>query len=136
MPDGHQVSRSDGLRALPLFNPDLADERIEAVERWRTTITGSDALLIASPEYGHSLPGALKNGIDWLIGTGELEGMRMAITASTPGPERGLKGLSALRQTLGAVSAQLVWDAPIVRGEQSDAELRALLERLVDPAPQ
>ena len=63
----------DGLRDLPLFNPDLeAVEPLPAVESWRSAIAESDALLIASPEYGFSLPGALKNGIDWVIGSGEL----------------------------------------------------------------
>ena len=71
----------------------------------RSSTLESDALLIASPEYGHSLPGSLKNAIDWVIGTGELERKVVAITAAVPGPERGRLGLQALRQTLGAVRA-------------------------------
>lgn len=59
----------DGLRHLPHFNPDT--EEPPAVRDWRKALAGSDAVLIASPEYGHSLPGALKNGIDWVIGSGE-----------------------------------------------------------------
>jgi len=56
------------------------------------TLSASDAVLIASPEYGFSLPGALKNAIDWVIGSGELEGKVVAITAAVPGPERGRRG--------------------------------------------
>jgi NAD(P)H-dependent FMN reductase len=59
----------------------------ESVLRWRGMLAASDAVLIASPEYGFSLPGALKNAIDWVIGSGELEGKVVAITAAVPGPE-------------------------------------------------
>jgi len=129
----HQLElyHADSLQNLPLFNPDLeADRPLKVVEQWRREVAGSDALLIASPEYGHSLPGALKNAIDWLIGSGELEGKRMAITASVVHPSRGRLGLDALRQTLGAVSAVLVWDRVIVRGEGVDTSLRQILAQL------
>src|SRR5664279_1571574 len=93
-PEGMQVHLYDGLRELPHFNPDLEQaEPPPAVAALRSAISSSDALLIATPEYGHSLPGALKNAVDWLIGTGELEGKLVAVTASTVAPERGRKGL-------------------------------------------
>lgn len=57
--------------------------------RWRQTLAESHAVLVASPEYGFSLPGALQNGIDWVIGSGELEEKVVAITAAVPGLERG-----------------------------------------------
>src|SRR5438045_405531 len=89
-PAGVEVVIFEGLCDLPHFNPDLeANGEPEPVSVWRRAIAESDALLIASPEYGHSLPGALKNGIDWVIGSGELERKVVAITAAVPGPERG-----------------------------------------------
>src|SRR6478672_5570737 len=100
--------------------------------RSRSAIAASDALLIASPEYGHSLPGALKNAIDWVIGTGELERKIVAITAAVPGPERGRRGLAALAQTLGAVSATIVGGDPIVKGPDSEQQIRGLVQALVD----
>ncbi len=132
-PDGVEVVVFDGLRDLPHFDPDLeAEGEPEAVHIWRRVIAQSDALLIASPEYGHSLPGVLKNGIDWVIGSGELERKVVAITAAVPGPERGRRGLAALRDTLGAVSADGVGGEPIVRGPRFEAEVKNLLQRLVD----
>lgn len=135
-PDGVDVVIFDGLRDLPLFNPDLevAGPVPPAVQTWRRALAGSDAVLIATPEYGHSLPGALKNGIDWAIGSGELERKVVAITASTKHPERGLRGLAALRDTLLAVSATIVGGEPIVRGATFEADVRALLANLVDAA--
>ena len=55
------------LQGIPNFDPDL--ERAEgppaAVQRLREAIASADALLIATPEYNRSIPGALKNALDW-----------------------------------------------------------------------
>jgi hypothetical protein len=61
-PEGVEVGIFDGLRDLPLFNPDLeaAGQEPPAVGVWRRALSESDALLIVCPEYGFSLPGALK----------------------------------------------------------------------------
>ena len=131
-PPGVQVVDFEGLRDLPHFDPDLeARGEPETVRNWRRAIADSDALLIASPEYGHSLPGVLKNAIDWVIGSGELERKIVAITASVPHAERGRRGLAALRGTLGAVSADVVGGEPIARGPAFEAEVKQLLEQLV-----
>jgi chromate reductase, NAD(P)H dehydrogenase (quinone) len=132
-PPGVELSVFDGLRALPQFNPDLeAEAPLPVVEAWRQAIAGSDALLIASPEYGFSLPGALKNGIDWVIGSAELERKIVAVTASVNHPDRGRRGLGALLDTLRAVSAIIVGGEPCVRGPGFDAQLSALLASLVE----
>ena len=132
-PDGIEVLLYTRLGELPYFDPDIdPDDAPPAVRALRQAIAASDAVLIAAPEYGHSLPGVLKNGIDWLIGSGELERKVVAITASVPHSERGRQGLAALRQTLGAVRAVIVSDEPIVRGSTSVATMRDVLRRLVD----
>src|SRR5688572_13979577 len=121
----------DGLRHLPQFDPDLdAEPAPPAVVALRAALGASAALLIASPEYGHSLPGALKNAIDWAIPSGELEGKPVAITCAVPAPERGLMGLQALRQTLNAVSARIVGGAPIVKGAHFEQDAAALVHAL------
>ncbi len=120
-----------GLGELPHFNPDLEAERaVPAVSAFRQAIASSDALLFACPEYGHSLPGVLKNGIDWLIGTGELEHKLVAITASTNQAERGRRGLRALRDALVPVQADVVGGEPIVRGPDAEAQLLGLLHAM------
>ena len=132
-PRGVEVVIFEGLRALPHFDPDLeARGTPESVLELRRVLGASDGLLIASPEYGHSLPGVLKNMVDWLIGSGELYQRVVAITASTPGPDRGLRGLGALRDTLNAVSAVVVGGRPIARGPNAEPELAALLDALVE----
>jgi len=80
------------------------------------------------------LPGSLKNAIDWLIGTGELEGKLVAITSAVAGPLRGRLGLAALRATLGAVSARIAFQEPIARGSNFEPEIGALLALLIAAA--
>ncbi|MEZ4382455.1 MAG: NADPH-dependent FMN reductase [Nannocystaceae bacterium] len=135
-PAGVEVVLSEALGELPLFNPDLEAGGVTppAVATWRADILASDAVLIACPEYGHSLPGALKNGIDWCIGSGELERKPVAITAAVPHPSRGALGLAALWDTLQAVSAIIPWREAIVVGPDLDARLAALLRDLVAAA--
>lgn len=132
MPTGSTLLLFDGLRDLPHFNPDLEAEGSapESVITLRREVSLSDALLIATPEYGHSLPGALKNAIDWLIGSGELVRKVVGVTASTVGYGRGERGLAALLVTLGGVSARTVGGMPIARGASQERELIALLGAL------
>jgi chromate reductase, NAD(P)H dehydrogenase (quinone) len=131
-PPESEVVIFDGLRQLPHFDPDLeAAGAPTSVTTWREALRHSDGLLIASPEYGHSLPGVLKNAIDWAISSGELEFKVVAITCAVKAPERGLMGLQALRQTLNAVSAQIVGGAPIVKGPHFDQDAAALLAELL-----
>jgi chromate reductase len=94
----------------------------------------SDAVLIASPEYGFSLPGSLKNGIDWVIGSGELEEQVVAITAAVTAPERGRRGLQALRDTLSAVRATIVGGEPIPKGPEFEPWIAALVRALIAAA--
>lgn len=122
----------DGLRDLPLFNPDVeVTGAPDSVLRWRRALAESDGVLIASPEYGFSLPGALKNGIDWVISSGELEGKVAAITAAVPTSERGRRGLQALRDSLLAVRAVIVGGEPIAKGPDFHARVTELVADLV-----
>ena len=135
MPPGVELVLFDGLRELPHFNPDIEATAVpESVTRWRLALSGSDAVLIACPEYGFSLPGVLKNGVDWVIGSGELEQKVVAITAAVAGPERGRRGLEALRDTLSAVRATIVGGQAIARGPGLESQVAALMRTLVEAA--
>ena len=135
VPPGVELVLFDGLRNLPHFNPDIeAGGAPESVTQWRLAVSANDAVLIACPEYGFSLPGALKNGIDWLIGSGELEQKVVAITSAVAGPDRGRRGLEALRVTLSAVSATIVGGEPIPQGPELGSHVAALVRSLVEVA--
>jgi NAD(P)H-dependent FMN reductase len=135
VPPGARLVLFDGLRHLPHFNPEMELSGVpDSVRLWRQALAESDAVLVACPEYGFSLPGSLKNGIDWVIGSGELEQKVVAITAAVPAPERGRRGLQALRDTLSAVRATLVGGEPILLGPEFESRLAALVRTLVAAA--
>ena len=80
------------IRGIPLYDGDVeAAEGIPAaVQELKTRITASDGLLIATPEYNNSIPGVLKNAIDWLSRPSEdiqnvFGGRPVAIIGATPG---------------------------------------------------
>ena len=53
------------LEGIPLFNQDLEDRIPQKVKEFKAKIRAADALLIATPEHNYSVPGVLKNAIDW-----------------------------------------------------------------------
>jgi chromate reductase len=65
LPPGVELVEWDGLAGLPAFDEDLEETPPQSVLDLFAAITDADALLIATPEYNASLPGALKNAIDW-----------------------------------------------------------------------
>lgn len=131
-PPGVVVSAYGELEQLPAFNPDIeaTGSAPAVVERLRAAVAAADALLVAVPEYGYSMPGALKNAVDWLIGSGELERKVVGTVASVPHASRGRGGLEAFAVPLTAVSARIVGGEPVVRGDGEDAALLAVIEGL------
>ena len=64
-PDGVTIEEFD-IAPIPLYNEDVRAAGFPpAVQQFREAIRGADALLFATPEYNYSLPGVLKNAIDW-----------------------------------------------------------------------
>jgi chromate reductase, NAD(P)H dehydrogenase (quinone) len=76
------------LNGIPAFNEDDEANPVEIVRRFREKITASDAILIATPEYNYSIPGVLKNAIDWgsrPYAKGALNNKPVAIMGASPG---------------------------------------------------
>ncbi|VTR94663.1 fmn reductase : NADPH-dependent FMN reductase OS=Gloeobacter kilaueensis JS1 GN=GKIL_3076 PE=4 SV=1: FMN_red [Gemmata massiliana] len=106
------VSLFAGLGSLPLFNPDLdhEDEPLPSVEEWRALLRTADAVLISTPEYAHGVPGALKNALDWVVGSGELVGKPVGLVNAFP---RSTHAQASLVETLTVMSAVLPPDAVV-----------------------
>ncbi|MGH2744638.1 MAG: NADPH-dependent FMN reductase, partial [Thermoleophilaceae bacterium] len=71
-PDQIDMVVYDSLAELPHFNPELDGEGEEApapVRELRAQLTAADAVVIVSPEYAHSMPGLVKNALDWVVGS-------------------------------------------------------------------
>lgn len=141
-PTGVEVTLYAGLAELPHFNPDDDDTPGPVVERWRALLRAADGLLVSSPEYAHGVAGSLKNALDWVVGSGELERKPLGLINTSP---RATHAHAALQETLRTMSATLVPDACValpVAGRDLDtagiladpglaAGLRAAVEALV-----
>jgi chromate reductase len=114
VPDGVTAELYDGLAALPAFNPDLdRDPPPPAVGELRARIAAADAVLFCTPEYAGTLPGSLKNLLDWTVGGGEMYGKPVGwINVAAEG--RGTGAEEHLAIVLGYVSAVAV-EAACVR---------------------
>ena len=103
----------DGLASIPLFNEDLEGEDhpgAPAVKRLRQAIEAADAVLISTPEYNQSMPGVLKNAIDWVSRPprSSFDGKPVALAGITVGQWGTRLSQAALRQTLFACGADLI----------------------------
>ncbi|MBG0563011.1 NADPH-dependent FMN reductase [Actinoplanes aureus] len=101
----------DGLSDLPAFVPgDPAPALV--VTALRRRVTDADALLFSTPEYAGSLPGSLKNLLDWLVDGGELGGKPVAwLSVVAPGQDDGAR--AALESVLDHGGARLLRPACI-----------------------
>jgi NAD(P)H-dependent FMN reductase len=115
--DGADVDIVEALDRLPYFNPELdLDPAPGAVADLRKRLGAAGAVIIASPEYAHEMPGVLKNALDWLVSSGELYGKPVAVLCAAPSPERGKHVREALERTLDAEGARVVFSATVAVG--------------------
>lgn len=101
VPEGAQLEIFD-LAGLPLFNQDLEGQPPEKVKEFKERIRAADAILIATPEYNYSIPGVLKNAIDWAsrpYGDNALDGKPVAIMGASIGMLGTARAQYHLRQT-------------------------------------
>jgi chromate reductase len=108
-----EVVSFDGLRHLPLFDEDIEDdgENVPAVVSLKQAVADADAVLIATPEYNGSVPGVLKNALDWIsrpFETNPLRGKPVAIVSSSTGSFGGLWAQNDLRRILGTIGARVI----------------------------
>ena len=134
---GASIQEAVAVDLVPAFDPGR-DHAADAVERLRSQIGSSDAVVVATPEYAGGMAGALKNALDWIVGSGELYGRPVAvISAGTTGGEHARRDLArTLTWQGGHVVAELGIAAPRTKadatGRYIDAATLAALETLAD----
>lgn len=113
-PDGVTVSLFGGLGELPFYNEDIDNDGVPAsVVALRTAAADSDAALVVTPEYNGSIPGVLKNAIDWLsrpFGNGALKGKPMAVVGAALGQYGGVWAHDETRKSFGIAGPRIVED--------------------------
>ena len=115
-PEGMTFELYKGLDELPHFNQDLEADVPEPVARLREAVVAADGVVIATPEYNRSIPGVLKNAIDWAsrpYGAFSLYGKPVAVIASSPGAQGGIRAHADLTRILRNISTFVV-NAPEV----------------------
>ncbi|MGH3253649.1 MAG: NADPH-dependent FMN reductase [Trebonia sp.] len=97
-----------GLADLPAFNPDHDGDLLPSVAAGlRQEIAAADAVLFCTPEYAGTLPGSLKNLLDWTVGGGEMDG-KPAAWLNVANPGRGAGATATLASVLAYVGASLI----------------------------
>ncbi len=101
MPEGAKIEIVE-IRDLPLFDADLESNMPQVVLDLKAKIKAADGILFVSPEYNYSIPGGLKNAIDWVsrpYGDNSFEGKPAAIMSASSGMLGGARMQYHLRQT-------------------------------------
>lgn len=129
---------------LPTLDEDLrANGFPESVKKLKDAIASADVLLIATPEYNHSIPGVLKNAIDWASDkTNPFDGKVAAIFGASNGLNGTLRAQLHLRQVLSALNVELVpqpqvfiriaQSAFMPDGSFADPKLKQQLRQLIE----
>ena len=103
-PDDITIALSENIGRLPLFNPELEAETPGPVLELAAEVDRCDGLLIASPEYAHGIPGALKNALDWLVARFEIPHKPVMLVHASA---RGLFVREHLSEVLRTMSCRL-----------------------------
>jgi NAD(P)H-dependent FMN reductase len=113
-PDGVAVTVFEGLGDLPFYNEDIDNESAPAsVVALREAAGKADAALVVTPEYNGSIPGVLKNAIDWLsrpFGNGALKGKPAAVIGGSFGQYGGVWAHDETRKSFGIAGPRVVED--------------------------
>jgi len=101
------------LRAIPAYDDDIQASGVApyAVTALREAIAQADAVLFATPEYNHSIPGVLKNALDWVsrpLVSSPLRGRDVAVVGASTGMFGAVWAQAELRKVLSAIGARVV----------------------------
>ncbi len=111
-PDGVRLQIYDGLDRLPFYNEDLdTPQPPESVAALRAAAAAADAALVVTPEYNGSIPGVLKNAIDWLsrpYGASDLQGKPLAVIGAAAGRYGGSWAHDETRKSFGIAGPRVV----------------------------
>jgi chromate reductase, NAD(P)H dehydrogenase (quinone) len=102
----------DGLKAVPPYDEDDDIEPAPAtVAKLRAALAGADAVLVATPEYNSSIPGQLKNALDWVsrpLADTPLKGKPVAVIGASTGMFGAVWAQAELRKVLSAIGARVL----------------------------
>ncbi len=137
--DQLEVEIYDGIDRLPHFNPDLDNKGVpKAVLAFREKIVSADGVIICTPEYVFSLPGSLKNAIEWNVSTTNFSNKPVAIIVAAASGEKAFEALELVMTTIESRIAEhskllikVVKAKVDVNGRINDADTEDNIKKLV-----
>lgn len=121
--EGAEFEIYDGLRTIPPFDE---DDEVEggpvAVALLRAAVAGADAVFFTTPEYNSSIPGTLKNALDWLsrpLATNAMRNKPVVVVGASTGMFGAVWAQAELRKVLAAMGARVV-EGEVVVGHAMD----------------
>ena len=135
LPSGAELQVFDGLGDVPPFNED--DERTPppGVVALKQAIADADAVLVSTPEYNHSIPGVLKNALDWVsrpMAENPMRGKPALVIGASTGMFGAVWAQAETRKVLGALGARVVDEELPVAKAPDGLDDPALTERLAE----
>ena len=144
LPEGAELVVFDRLGEIPLFNEDDEHTPPTAVAALKEAIAAADGLLVATPEYNHSIPGVLKNALDWVsrpVAETPLRGKPAAVIGASTSLFGAVWAQAETRKVLGATGAKVIdRELPVPQADETlgadalplDRELRESLQATLD----
>jgi chromate reductase, NAD(P)H dehydrogenase (quinone) len=137
-PDGVDIELYRGLKEIPPYDADddIPGNLPEPVERFKAALAEADAVLVSTPEYNSSIPGVLKNALDWAsrpLAESPVRNKPAAVLSSSTSMFGGVWSAAETRKVLGALGARTLEETVAVpRADQrlADGVDAALLEEL------
>jgi len=140
LPAGVSFGVFEGLAEIPPYDQDLDDLQPDAVERLKQAIAEADAILVATPEFNGSIPGHLKNALDWVSrprAESPIRSKPVAVIGASTGAFGGVWAQRELKKVLGIMGARVLdAELPVAKADRRladpDPELRAALSEVIE----
>ena len=133
LPPEAELVEFDGLKAVPPFDEDDEHDVAPAVRGMREAIAQADAVLFATPEYNSSIPGVLKNAVDWAsrpTAKAALANKPVAVVGASTGMFGAVWAQAELRKVLGAAGARVIdRELPVASADEAFDDDGRLIER-------
>ncbi len=141
-PPNMKLTPASSFGAFPLYNTDIKDASGEPADvvTWASEIRNADGVVIVSPEYNWTIPGGLKNAIDWVSRMKEIpfKDKPVALQSVSPGPLGASRMQYHLRQALVSIDAIMfgkpeifvtLADKKITNGELTDQPTKDIIKK-------
>jgi chromate reductase, NAD(P)H dehydrogenase (quinone) len=126
----------DRLEEIPAFNEDRVAQRPEPVDRLWDAVAEADGVLIATPEYNSSIPGVLKNALDWLsrpLIDSPMRNKPAAVIGASTSMFGAVWSQAETRKVLGAIGARVLdRELPVPSAEEQFDEAGNLVDKEIE----